>query len=87
MSSKKQTSSTANVSKQQIPAAAAAVTAELSCPSTNTTNVTASKQKISAAMTANLSCPPTNTTTASKSIHSAASDILGKTSMLKLLKP
>ena len=60
MSSKKQTSSTANVSKQQIPAAA---------------------------KTTELSCPPTNTTTASKSIHSAASDILGKTSMLKLLKP
>ena len=60
MSSKKQTSSTAGVSKQQ---------------------------QIPAAMTADLSCPPTNTTTASKSIHSAASDILGKTSMLKLLKP
>ena len=80
MSSKKQSSSTANVSKQQIPAA---MTAELSCSSTNTTNVTASKQKIPAAMTADSSCFPTNTTTAS---HSAASDILGKTSMLKLLK-
>ena len=63
MSSKKQTSSTANVSKQQIPAAAK--TSELSCPPTNAT---------------------TNATTASKSNHSAASDILGKTSMLKLLK-
>lgn len=82
MSSKKQSSSTANVSKQQIPAAA--VTAELSCPSINTTNITASKQKIPAAMTADSSFLPTNTTTAS---HSAASDILGKTSMLKLLKP
>jgi len=60
MSSKKQTSSSANVSKQQIPAAV---------------------------KTTELSCPPTNTTTASKSNHSAASDILGKTSMLKLLKP
>ena len=59
MSSKKQTSSTSNVSKQQIPAAA---------------------------KTSELSCPPTNATTASKSNHSAASDILGKTSMLKLLK-
>ena len=57
MSSKKQTSSTANVSKQQIPAA---MTAELSCPPTNTTNVTASKQQIPAAMTADLSCPPSH---------------------------
>ncbi len=59
MSSKKQTSSTANVSKQPISAAA---------------------------KTTESSCPPTNTTTANKSIHSAASDILGKTFMLKLLK-
>ena len=84
MSSKKQTSSTANVSKQQI---LAAMTAEVSCPPTNTTNVPASKQQIPAAMTADLSCSSTNTITAIKSIHSAASDILGKTSMLKLFKP
>ena len=84
MSSKKQASSTANVSKQQIPATG--VTTELSCPSTNTTNGTASKQQIPAAKTTDLSRPPTNTTTASKSIHSVASDILGKTSILKLLK-
>ena len=52
----------------------------------STANV--SKQQIPAtAKTTESFCPPTNTTTASKSIHSAASDILGKTSMLKLLKP